>query len=1442
MYKNKVKIKPRRNIFESIGVKNIDITEIVVYEREKKIELNCLVSTTASLRELDILENSLADKFGQEADFHFELEFLNKEITRDDLKEIIERIIREIKRKNAISRSFLYLYRISIQNEHIDIELKNETAVDILLESSIHEKLNHRLKRYGIRNFEVRLVSGDFTKELKEVDNSIINIEKELEKKISSEEAKVTSVKKAAPVTTSKSGDVVIGKIIKGKTISFEAFSEIYDGESCVLEGQLFSIEKRDLKSGKVLVTFNITNLENSVSCKKFMEKAESEKLSIKENIWVKLNGKKQRDKYSNDEEILMVGSINIIDSKTTEREDRAAEKMVELHTHTKMSDMVGSIDAKNLVKRALKYGHKALAVTDYGGVHSFPFVYKAAKGSDLKVIFGCDAYMVDDSRPMVENPKDVLIQDETYVVYDLETMGLNSHENEIIEIGAIKLKGTRIVDKYSQLINPGKSIPSKIQELTGITDDMVKDEPSIEEVLPGFLEFAGDATLVAHNARFDIGFLTRDVKKYTNIKDYKPSVIDTLQWARDLLPDLRGYGLKSVTKKLGVALENHHRAVDDSQATAHMFAIFLEKFIEEGAVKLNELDKVFPVNIKKQDTSNVMLLVKNNTGLKNLYKLVSEAHINYYGSKKPRIPRSIIEENREGIIIGAAMSMHFGNEGELASAYFRYNLDCIDEKINFYDYIELQPRETYTELYEKEGTGTISSFDNIEKANKSLYKLAKSKGKKVIATSNVHYLDEEDHRVRSILLYGSGSVFREKQYNSDNKFYFRSTNEMLREFSYLGEDVAREIVIESTNAIADEVEKIQPVPSGFFPPKIDNAEEIVKEMTYNKAYKIYGNPLPEIVAQRLERELKAIVGNGFSVLYLSAQKLVKESLDNGYLVGSRGSVGSSLVAFMMDITEVNALYPHYICVDENCRYSEFMDKEGAGVDLPDKICPKCGKELKKEGHAIPFEVFMGFNGDKVPDIDLNFSGEYQSEIHRYCERLFGKENVFKAGTISTLAEKNAYGYVKKYFEEHNISVRNAEIIRLAKKCEGAKKTTGQHPGGMIVVPQGHSIYEFCPVQKPANDAKNESITTHFDYHVMDEQLVKLDILGHDDPTTIKLLQEYTGVDIYDVPLADPETLKIFSGTESLGVTPDQINSVIGTYGVPEFGTQFVRQMLVDTMPTTFAELVRISGLSHGTDVWLNNAQEFVRKGEATLSEIISVRDDIMNYLIDSGIEKGTAFKIMEFVRKGRPSKEADAWKDYSKLMKEHNVPDWYIESCRRIKYMFPKGHAVAYVTMAMRIAYFKVHHPLAFYAAYLSRKADDFDSEFMLSLNSVKEKIDELSKEMKLDVRQKSQLAVSEIILEMHARGFEFLGIDIYKSDGFKFTIEDDKIRIPLVALNGLGGAVVENVIKEREIGKFLSYEDLKRRTKASQTVIEKLKIVNAIDGLSDTNQKSLF
>lgn len=1445
MRKKIIKILPRKNPFSNFGVNNIKIKELAVLEKEKKIKLFCLIDCPKNFEQLDILEEKFYKAFEDFGNIDLEIKSkINKnEFSQEEKKLIFERVILDLKKYKPIVKTFLFFYEVEIRESDIYISLKNEIAIEQLSNSNIDQLIQSKLLNYGL-DANVQFIKGDFKEQIGKFEKKHEEEHNNYMKEIQAETQKVAEEKeqyrKIEKVNTSENEDIIYGREIKGSTSSFEEFDTLHQNEICILEGQVFNVDIRITSTKKQLFIFNITNLKDSLTVKFFAK--ENEKVPLKEGMWVKVKGKKQLDTFSNNEEVIFVTAINKIAPKTKLKEDKEEEKHIELHAHTKMSEMVGLVDSKDLIKRAIDYGQEAIAISDYAVAHSFPFAYKAAKGSDLKVIFACDAYVVDDSRPMVENAKDVNLEEETYVVFDLETMGLNSHKAEIIEIGAVKMKGTRIVETFTELVNPRKPIPHKIQELTSITDAMVIDCPSIEEILPKFIDFIGSATLVAHNARFDIGFLQRDCKKILNL-DYKPSLIDTLQWARDLMPHLRGHGLKSVTKGLGVSLDKHHRAIDDSQATAQVFSRFIEMFLEKGVKKLNELDNVFPVNIHNQNTFNTMILVENLVGLKNLYKLISEAHLNYYGNKKARIPKSLLESHREGLIIGAPSSMHANNEGELYSAYLRHNFDNLEENAKFYDYFELQPRETYNELMEKGETGTIASFEKIEKANKFFYDLAMKLDKKVIATSNVHYLDEEDYLARSVLLYGSGSVYRENQYKVDNKFYYRTTKELLNEFAYLGRDVAREIVITNTKEISDRIEKIQPVPSGFYPPKIDNAENICREMTYEKAYRIYGNPLPKIVELRLERELEAIIGNGFAVLYLSAQKLVKESLDNGYLVGSRGSVGSSLVAFMMDITEVNALYPHYICKNIECKHSEFMEKEGSGVDLPDKNCPKCGTAYSKDGHAIPFEVFMGFNGDKVPDIDLNFSGEYQSEIHRYCERLFGIENVFKAGTISTLAEKNAFGYVKKFYEEHNIKVRNAEISRIAKKVEGAKKTTGQHPGGMIVVPQGNSIYEFTPVQRPANDVKNPSITTHFDYHVMDEQLVKLDILGHDDPTTIKLLQEYTGVNIYDVPLADKDTLKLFSGTESIGVKAEKIGSIVGSYGVPEFGTQFVRQMLVDTMPTTFAELVRISGLSHGTDVWLNNAQEFIRSKKATLSEVISVRDDIMNFLIDSGLEKGTAFKIMEFVRKGMPSRNPEQWEEYSKLMKEHKVADWYIESCRRIKYMFPKGHAVAYVMMAMRIAYFKVHYPLAFYAAYLSRKADDFDSDIMLaSAEEIDATRRELSEKGKLDVREKTQLALCEIIVEMHARGIEFEGVDIYKSQGFKFTIENDKIRIPLIAINGLGASVVENILRERELGKFISYEDLKRRTKASGTVVEKLKLVKAVEGLSETNQRSLF
>ena len=1438
----RINIKTRPDFFKNTGAENIKVKEIMFDERIKKLKIFCSLGGPCYICETDLVCNDLHKKFGDSLSIEFEIEYENNEITRNDLIQITEKVINDLKKKNAVSRSFLYLYRIKVEDKKIIIELKNELAIETLYESKINIKLESLLAEYGIKNFEVQFIPGDFSKELEAVENKLDEVMITLTKQMDEENLKTSESQKQNNDNQGQKFTAVSNrktKDIKGTPIPLNEFGEIYENDVCVLQGEIFNIDKRELKTGNTLYTIRITDNSNSVTTKMF---SKGEDIDIKVGDYIKVNGRKQIDKFDDNEEILMLSSINKLEISKQKKEDTASEKMVELHTHSKMSEMVGVTDIKELIKRAKSYGHKSIAITDYSVVHTFPFAYKETKkDEDFKVILGCEMYMVDDEKPMVKNPKDKLIEDETYVVFDLETFGLNSHEHPIIEIGAIKVQGTRIVDSFSQLINPGVPIPEKIQNITSITNSMVSNMPSIEEVLPNFMEFVGDATMVAHNAKFDMSFIRRECKRILNI-DYDPSVIDTLQMARDVMPELKGYGLGSLTKKLGVALENHHRAVDDSQATAGMFIIFLEKYLERGIKNIKDINRGFPLNIQKQDTINVMVLVKNLTGLKNMYQLVSIAHKDNFGNKKPRITRSDLRRLREGLIIGASNTVHFMNTSELVLNYLDYDFKTLEEAINFYDYVELLPKESYNEFIDEDGTNRLSSYKAVEKMNKYFYDICKKHNILVTASSNVHYLDREEKDIRSILLYGSGNVFKPNQYMIDNGFFFRTTNEMLDEFNYLGEKEAKEIIIENTNKISDMIEKVQPIPSGFFPPHLDNAEENVKNMTYEKAYRIYGNPLPEIVEARLERELKAIIGNGFSVLYLSAQKLVKKSLDNGYLVGSRGSVGSSLVAYMMGITEVNALYPHYICDNPECKYSEFTDKPGAGVDLPEKICPHCGRPLRRDGHSIPFEVFMGFNGDKVPDIDLNFSGEYQSEIHRYCEELFGKSNVFKAGTISTLAEKNAIGYVKKFYEDNNLPVSKAEIIRKAAKCEGAKKTTGQHPGGMVIVPGEKSVFDFCPIQHPANDMTNDSITTHFDYHVMDEQLVKLDVLGHDDPTTIKMLQEYTNVNVYDIPIADPETLKIFSGTEALGITPEQIDSTVGTFGVPEFGTSFVRQMLVDTLPKTFAELVRISGLSHGTDVWLNNAQEFVRNGEATLSDIITVRDDIMNYLIAQGLDKGKAFKIMEFVRKGKPSKEPEQWEEYSNLMKKHHIKEWYIESCKRIKYMFPKGHAVAYVMMAMRIAYFKVHYPLAFYAAYLTRKIEDFDFEIMGNETSLKEKMAELKKEVKLDVKKKTQLALCEIITEMHARGFEFLGIDLYKSEGFKFTIEDEKIRVPLLGIAGLGGAVIENILKEREESKFLSYEDLKRRTKISSTIIEKLKSLDAIKGLNDTNQITLF
>lgn len=1441
----KIKIAPKEDFFHYLGAKNIFVKLILFFNKTKTLKIKCSIKNPAFISETDLISKELRKTFGSSILVEFEITYKDNEISKETLIDIVDKAIYKLKENNATSKSFLFLYRINIEQNKIMIELKNKIAIENLYDSKINIKLERILNEFGINNFNVFFIPGDFSKEIdkleKEKENIIFTLSEKIDKEIAEIKAnpQLSKENNSSETWTNKAVKRNSRKI-KGTPISIDEFKDIYEGESCIIQGEVFSVESRELKNGTILKTFRITDNSNSLTIKKFQKNNANDDIEV-ENF-IKASGRKQLDKFSDNEEVLIASSINKLDITKKTKIDTSEEKMVELHTHSKMSEMVGVTEITDLIKTAKSFGHKSMAITDYSVVHTFPIAFnKTKKDKNFKVILGCEMYMIDDEKPMVLNPKDILIEEETFVVFDLETTGLNSHDNEIIEIGAIKLKGTRIVDKFSEFVKPKNKIPEKIQKLTSISDAMVADALGIEDVLPKFIEFSKDATLVAHNAKFDMSFIRRDCKKILNI-DFNPTVIDTLQMARDVMPNLKSFGLGPLTKKLGVALESHHRAVDDSQATAGMFVIFLNKYFDKGITNLKDITGAFPLNVEKQDTINIIALVQNQEGLKNLYKLVSLAHKDHFGSKKARILKSEIKALRKGLLIGGSTTVHYRNTNDISTNYLDYNFKGVEESIQFYDYIELLSKENFNELIEEDGTNRISNYKAIENMNSYIYNICQKYNKLVTASSNVHYLEKDEANIRSILLYGSGTAFNKRQYLIDNGFYFKTTNELLDEFSYLGENIAKEIVIKNTNAIADKIEKVQPIPDGFYPPELDNSENIVRDMTYEKAHRIYGNPLPEIVKQRLERELNSIINHGFSVLYLSAQKLVKKSLDNGYLVGSRGSVGSSLVAFMMGITEVNALYPHYICENPECKYSEFIDKEGAGVDLPEKNCPKCGKPLKRDGHAIPFEVFMGFDGDKVPDIDLNFSGEYQSEIHRYCEEMFGKSNVFKAGTISTLAEKNAIGYVRKFFEDHEISGNNAEIFRRASKVEGAKKTTGQHPGGMVIVPKNMEVYDFCPIQHPANDINNDSITTHFDYHVMDEQLVKLDILGHDDPTTIKMLQEYTGVNIYDIPIADSDTLQLFSGTDILNISPEDIGSTIGTFGVPEFGTQFVRQMLVDTRPKTFAELVRISGLSHGTDVWLNNAQQFIREGKATLSDVITVRDDIMNYLIDNGIEKLTAFKIMEFVRKGKPSKDPEQWQKYSDILKEKNVKDWYIESCKRIKYMFPKGHAVAYVMMAMRIAYFKVHYPLAFYAAYLTRKIDDFDFEIMGNSDLAKAKLEELKQEPKLDVKKKTQFSICEIVIEMYARGFEFLKIDLYKSEGFKFTIEDGKIRVPLLGISGLGSSVIENLIKERNSDQFLSYEDLKRRTKISSTTLDKLKSINAVENLSDTNQICLF
>ncbi|MCS1351283.1 PolC-type DNA polymerase III [Mechercharimyces sp. CAU 1602] len=1219
-------------------------------------------------------------------------------------------------------------------------------------------------------------------------------------------------------------GPISVGYEIREEPVPLH---EIQDEERrVVVKGAIFKSEVRELRSGRTLLTFNVTDYTDSILVKVFARDKEDARVltRVQDGLWVKVRGSVQYDTFARD---LVIMANDLQEIPPMRRQDQGEEKRVELHLHTSMSAMDGVYEAKEMVKRAADWGHPAVAITDHGVVQAFPEAYAAGKKHGVKIIYGMEAYVVDDGVPIVTNPSDRPLQNETYVVFDVETTGLSTMHDSIIELAAVKMRNGEIIDRFESFSNPHRPLSNFTTELTGITNAMVKDAPEIAEVLTQFQAFIEGTVLVAHNARFDMGFLQEGLHRIEAPPADNP-VIDTLELGRALYPGLRNYRLNTLCKRFDISLEQHHRAIYDAEATGYLMWKMISDAIEKEHTVLQHLNNLTKDrDLRKIRPFHAVILVQNQTGLKNLYRLISKAHLEYF-HQVPRIPRSQLALYREGLLLGSGCE-----KGELYEAALQKSPHEVEEIAGFYDYLEIQPIEVNQYLVEK---GIVDHKDRLREANRLLVEIGEKLGKPVVATANVHYLDPWDHVYREILAANQGG-FRRKDPKPPT--HFRTTDEMLQEFSYLGEEKSYEVVIQQPKQVADQIEELKPFPDDLFTPIIEGADEELRSICYQTAEGLYGSPLPEVVEARLEKELGSIIKHGFAVIYLISHKLVTKSLEDGYLVGSRGSVGSSFVATMSSITEVNPLPPHYVC--PQCQHNRFIldGSVASGFDLPDASCPECESVLMKDGHDIPFETFLGFQGDKVPDIDLNFSGEYQPRAHQYTEELFGKEYVYRAGTISTVAEKTAFGYAKKYEEELGQPMRGAELERMVHGCKGVKRTTGQHPGGLMVVPQNMDVFDFTPIQRPADDVKSKTITTHFDYHAISGRLLKLDILGHDDPTVIRMLQDLTDVDPKTIPVDDPAVMKLFSSTDSLGITQESISSVTGTLGIPEFGTRFVRQMLEDTRPTTFGELVRISGLSHGTDVWLNNAQDLIRSKTAVLTEVISTRDDIMVYLMHKGMEPALAFKLMEKVRKGKGLTEEE-----QEQMREHDVPEWYIDSCLKIKYMFPKAHAVAYVMMAVRIAWFKVHYPIQYYATYFSVRADDFDLEVVAKgAEGVQRCISDIEeKGVTAPPKEKSLLTVMESVREMMARGLRFQQVDLYRSHATHFLVDGDSLIPPFSAISGVGANAARNIAEARTDGEFLSIEDFQKRTRVSSTVIEILRGFGCFKEMPESNQMSLF
>jgi DNA polymerase-3 subunit alpha (Gram-positive type) len=1379
---------------------------------------------------------TIRQKFAHIAQIDFVMHYDAAEVAGEALVETYwDHCCEWIKNEVASVNGWLSKAKVEVRGEMIIVSLLEQFGLEMAKKKSLDQWIQRYFRDFFVREFTVRFVVSE-SNEI-EIERDLYSQQREEEER-NFTQSMVSSMEKEIEVSKSTDAEakLMVGYEIKDVPVPIQQIVE--EEKKITMQGMVFGLEVKVLKTGTTLYQFYVTDFTDSLMVKAFIKSKEDVKTYnlLANGKWIKVRGKVEYDRFGQPPELMLIpNDINEVVAPP-DRMDQAEHKRVEFHLHTTMSTMDGITAVGDYIKTAARWGHKAIAITDHSGVQSYPDANKAGKKHGIKVIYGVEANVVNDSIPIVLNTANLDLESTTYVVFDIETTGLSVMNNRIIEIAGVKMQDGKVIGEFSSFVNPHVSIPYNITQLTHITDDMVQDAPDIETVLPQFVAFIEGSVLVAHNARFDMGFVQANCKTL-GLPECPNPVLDTLELARFLFPSIKNHRLNTLADKFKVSLDNHHRAIADAEALGHILYHLIKETTERNIRNLNQLNDYAGIDLRNTRPFHCCIYAKNAIGKKNLYKLISISHTEHY-NKAATIPKSKLIQLREGLLIVSGCE-----KSEYFEAVLNKSLEEAEEVAQFYDVLEIQPIGNYMHLVDK---GLVGSRENLELTVRRICEMGVRLNKPVIATGNVHYLNPREKINRDITIFGITGFSPLKDQNKPD-VHFRTTDEMLREFKFLGDAKALEVVVTNTSALADEFEEISlfpkkggPADNGLFSPIFEGADEEIRETCYRTAASLYAEPLPEIVIARLEKELKPIIQYGFSANYLISEKLVKKSNEDGYLVGSRGSVGSSFVATMLGISEVNPLPPHYIC--GSCKFNEFFTdgSNPSGFDLPNKSCPNCGENLRGEGQDIPFETFLGFKGDKVPDIDLNFSGEYQAIAHNYTKTLFGAENVFRAGTIGTVADKTAFGYVKKYEEDKGKSWRNAELNRLASGCTGVKRSTGQHPGGIVVVPDYMDVEEITPVQFPADDQSSEWKTTHFDYHAFEENLLKLDILGHDDPTMMRMLQDLTGIDPTTIPMNDQKVMSIFNSTEAIGVDPQQIRSPVATFGVPEMGTKFVRQMLQETKPTSFADLLQISGLSHGTGVWLGNAQELIKKGTCDIKTVIGCRDDIMLYLIyKANMDASLAFKITESVRKGRGLTEE--WKED---MKKHKVPAWYIDSCEKIEYMFPKAHAAAYVISAVRTAYFKVYHPIAYYATYFTVRAEDFDVElFCKGYDAILRKLNEIeAKGFQALPKEKAMISILEMGLEMTARKLNFKPVDIYKSDASRFIIEGDSLIPPFSAVPGVGGNAAKLIAMAKEQGDFLSVEDFQQKSKVSKTVIELLNTLGCFRGLPESNQLSLF